>query len=469
MIAEQNKLVDNFSEYLSDTAVEFTKQKLEGCIISFKLPLTNFTLNLNLNSINQSFTKAFHFENPTDNFSLYGLGTALEISENGLGRFASLSKIYDELESKVITNWNKEVERFPLICGGMKFTAEHSEDEWIDFKDSEWFIPEFLVLENNDKHNILYNFIFDGSSTKKHTNKFAQRLEYLSQIPAAVEVRVSNILSSKGLSPKDKKKWKNLISSTLDKMVELNISKTVVSRRAELTLSDEPDWNEIKKYFSTNYPDCNIFIYQNRGSAFFGASPEKLMKIRDKNITIDILAGSNPRGLNAEADKKLEMEMTSSSKLNYEHDLVLHQIKKAITKYVSKIFVQKVPYKKLSNIQHLHTIVRTELLEHADIFDLIEAIYPTGAICGEPKDKALNLLKKIEDHKRGLYSGIIGYFNLSNEGDFIIGIRSALLHENKLFAYAGCGIVEGSDPEKEFYETELKLKAILSFFDENKS
>jgi len=162
--------------------------------------------------------------------------------------------------------------------------------------------------------------------------------------------------------------------------------------------------------------------------------------------------------------------MMSSSKLNREHDLVVHQIKKAISKYVSKIYSDKIPFKKLQNIQHLHTILQSELLTDANMFEIIEAIYPTGAICGEPRDKALSILKKIEDYKRGLYSGLIGYFNLADEGEFVVGIRSALLHENKLFAYAGCGIIEGSDPEIEFEETELKLKVILSFFnDKNKS
>lgn len=469
MVNDQNKIIENFSNFLSDTSAAVGKQNLEDYLFSFRLSLTNSILNLDLNSFQLSYPKTFYFENPTDSFSLLALGIAQEISENGLARFSSLSKKYNELRSKVITNWDKDAERYPLICGGMKFTAEHSEDEWIDFKDSDWFVPEFLFIQNHGKQNLLYNFIFDGNSIKRQVNKFAQRLEFLFQITTDSEERTSNILSSKGLSLKDKKKWKNLISGTLEKMAQQNIFKTVVSRRADLILSGTLNWNEIKKYFSMNYPDCNIFIYHTGNSTFFGASPERLLKIKNRHITIDVLAGSNPRGENIDADKKLEREMMSSSKLNYEHDLVLHQIKKAITKYVSKILVHKVPYKKLSNIQHLHTIIQTELLENADLFDLIEAIYPTGAICGEPKDKALNLLKKIEDHKRGLYSGIIGYFNLNSEGEFVIGIRSALLHENKLFAYAGCGIVEGSDPDKEFYETELKLKAILSFFDENKS
>jgi menaquinone-specific isochorismate synthase len=88
--------------------------------------------------------------------------------------------------------------------------------------------------------------------------------------------------------------------------------------------------------------------------------------------------------------------MISSSKLQHEHDLVVHQMKKAISKYVTKIYLHKIPFKKLFNIQHLHTILQSELLDETNIFEIIEAIYPTGAICGEPKDKALSLLKKIE-------------------------------------------------------------------------
>ncbi len=86
--------------------------------------------------------------------------------------------------------------------------------------------------------------------------------------------------------------------------------------------------------------------------------------------------------------------MISSSKLNHEHDLVVHQIKKAISKYVTKILASKIPIKKLQNIQHLYTILQSELIADTNMFEIIEAIYPTGAICGEPRDKALSIAKE---------------------------------------------------------------------------
>ena len=465
-----NNITNHFTEFLTEQSNVIGKQEFSEYLISYKFPDSSLRLENKLTAILPNYSRLFYFENTAEKFSLLGVGAALELSENGLGRFSTLNKSYRELKSKTISNWNDESNHYPLICGGMKFTVEHSDEEWKDFKDSDWFVPEFLIVESQGLQNIFYNFIYQNSSVKKHVDRFSKRLDGLVNVQYKSEDKKPNILSAKGLSPKDKKKWKLLISNTLDKMPEINLTKIVVSRRVDLILSEEPDWNEVRNYFNSRYPECYIFIFHKNNSTFFGATPERLIKIHDKKISIDALAGSILRGNTEQEDRQFEREMLSSSKLNREHDLVVHQLKKAISKYVTKIFTHKVPIKKLHNIQHLHTMLQSELHTATNMFELLEAIYPTAAICGEPKDKALSLLKKIEDYKRGLYSGIIGYFNLADEGEFFIGIRSALLHENKLYAYAGCGIVEGSDPEIEFEETELKLKAILNIFDEkNKS
>lgn len=470
MTSNLNDIVNQFTDFLTEYKNVIGRQEFSDDLISYKLPAIDFRIENKLSAFIENYQRFFYFENAHENFSLTGLGTALEMSSNGLGRFAVISKSVRELKNKVISNWNEESNDFPLICGGMKFTAEHSEEEWEDFKDSDWFVPEFLLVKKSNSHNLFYNFVNQTSSIKKQVDIFSQRFESLINLQNKIENKASIILTTKGLSPKDKKKWKALVANTLDKLADDEISKIVLSRRVDMVLSAEPSWDEIRKYFADNYSGCSIFIYHNNNSTFFGASPERLIKFHDKKVTIDVLAGSISRGKNSDEEKELEREMVSSSKLNREHDLVVHQIKKAISKYVTKIFVDKIPFKKLQNIQHLHTVLHSELVAGTTIFEIIEAIYPTGAVCGEPRDKVISLIKKIEDHKRGLYSGIIGYFNFNGEGEYSIGIRSALLHENKLFAYAGCGIVEGSDPEKEFEETELKLKVILSFFNEkNKS
>jgi len=460
-------IIDSFSDFLTEHKNVIGKPEFSEDLISYKIPAIDSQAVNKLSTFIENYPRFFYFENALENFSLTGFGTALEMSSNGLGRFSAISKSVRELQNKLISNWKDEQNNFPLICGGMKFTAEHSEEEWQDFKDSDWFVPEFLLVKKSGSQNLFYNFVNQTSSIKKHADKFSQRLEVLLSMQDKMANKSSKILSAKGLSPKDKKKWKALVTDTLDKLADNQISKIVLSRRVDMILSADPSWDEVRKYFADNYSGCTTFIYHNNNSTFFGASPERLIKFHDKKVTIDILAGSISRGKTEDEDKALEREMISSSKLNHEHDLVVHQIKKAISKYVSKIYWDKIPLKKLQNIQHLHTVMHSELVEDTNMFEIIEAIYPTGAICGEPREKALSLIKKIEDYKRGLYSGLIGYFNLNDEGEFVVGIRSALLHENKLFAYAGCGIVEGSDPEKEFQETELKLKVILSFFDEN--
>ena len=101
------------------------------------------------------------------------------------------------------------------------------------------------------------------------------------------------------------------------------------------------------------------------------------------------------------------------------------------------------------------------------VLDLLMKLHPTPAICGDPWKIAKDFILEMESHDRGLYSGNIGWFNFQGSGEFAVGIRTALFLEEKLYAYAGCGIVEGSEAKAEYDESEIKLKPILSlFFDE---
>jgi menaquinone-specific isochorismate synthase len=466
MTIKTDEIIKDFSDFLKKHKNVIGKQEFSDYLISYEVPKKTFKINYKLSASLSNYSRVFHFENVEENSLLTGVGTALDLSDNGLGRFSNISKSVAELKNKIITNLPPEHDHVPLICGGMKFTVEHSDNEWKDFKDSDWFIPEFVFIEKPGNQRLFYNFLNGTSSAKKQIENFSNRLGLFLNSENKNEAKTLKVLSAKGLSPKDKKKWKILAVDAINKLSNNEISKIVLSRRVDLILSAEPNWDEVRSYYADNYSNCTIFFYRKNDSTFFGASPERLIKFENGKITIDILASSVPRGNNELEEKEYEKQMLMSTKLNYEHDLVFHQVKKAISKFVGKILIDKMPFKKLKNIQHLHTVLRTELLPDTGIFEILEAIYPTAAICGEPKEKALSMIKKLEDYRRGLYSGLIGFFNTANEGEFIIGIRSSLMHQNRLFVYAGNGIVAGSEAEKEFEETELKLKAILSFFDE---
>lgn len=433
---------------------------------SIKLPSVNLNAENLLSLLIQKNDRLFFFENPDKKFSMLGIGLVLDFSENGLGRLSSLNKKIQDLKRKVISNWKGDENQLPLICGTMKFTAEHSKEEWQDFYDSDWFVPEFIFVKTSEEEYFVYNFLNKNSSQKKIEDKFNLRLKELFELTPTQENKTFKILNIQGGSAKDKKKWKILVKNTIDKLTEQDISKLVLSRRVILKLTDQPDWDSLLKYFRSNYPTSYIYLYHKNNSTFFGASPERLIKFHQKEITIDVIAGSLPRGTNEHEEKLLEEQMSLSKKLNTEHELVLHQVKKSISRFVSKIYSNRVPFKKLKEVQHLHTVLKSEMLAEAKMLEIVESIFPTAAVCGEPKDKSLGLIKKIEDYNRGLYSGLIGYFNFDDEGEFIVAIRSALYNQKKLYAYAGVGILKESDPEIEYNETELKLKTILNFFDE---
>lgn len=464
MFKDKEIIIEAFSKFLEQQKNLLSKAEYSNYILSFKLPSCEPDLSKKLDSLIVNFPKIFFMENAEQNYLIMGIGSALDIFDNGLGRFTSLSKQVSAIKHKVIFNLKDSENEFPFICGGMKFTSEHSRDEWKDFNDSDWFIPEFIFLKISGEKNLIYNFVYQNSSITAITENFSKKLNELFELEPKHDNKIPKVLSSNGLSPKDKKKWKLTAQSVIDKLSEQNISKVVLSRRVALTLSEQLNWNLMRNYFAENYPDSSIYFYHKNNSTFFGASPERLIKFHKRKLTVDIIAGSAVRGENSLEDKYLEEQMNSSKKLIAEHDFVLHQVKKSLSKYVSKILTDRMPFKKLKEIQHIHTLLQTEMLPEAKMFEIIDSLFPTAAVCGEPKEKALNLIKKFEDYDRGLYTGFIGWFNLKDEGEFIVGIRSALLNNKKLFAYAGVGILAESDPELEFQETELKLKTILNYF-----
>lgn len=466
MLDSTDNCLKAFSNFLKEKETTLRQQESLNSLVSIKLPSVDFNAANLLYSLIQKNDRLFFYENADKNFSMLGIGLVLDFSENGLGRLSSLNKKIQDLKKKVISNWIEYKNELPLICGAMKFTAEHSKEEWQDFYDSDWFIPEFILVKKLEEYHFVYNFLNKNSSQKKIEDKFTLRLKELFELTSTHENKTPKILNTEGISVKDKKKWKLLVKNSIDKLTEQEISKLVLSRRVVLKLTDQPDWDSLLKYFRSNYPTSYIYLYHKNNSTFFGASPERLIKFHQKEITIDVIAGSLPRGIDEQEDKLLEEQMSLSKKLNSEHELVLHQVKKSISRFVSKIYSNRVPFKKLKEVQHLHTVLKSEMAADVKMLEIVESIFPTAAVCGEPKDKSLSLIKKIEDYDRGLYSGLIGYFNLDDEGEFIVAIRSALYIQNKVYAYAGVGILEESDPEIEFKETELKLKTILNFFDD---
>jgi menaquinone-specific isochorismate synthase len=456
------KLITDFSRFLS----QHKDKRHANPLMSFAYQIKTSLSGENFDQLIKYFSRSFYFEKPKEETSITCLNEAIAFHENGEKRFSSIEKKMKELKDNFIHNW---MESFPLLVGGMKFNVEHAEEVWGDFPDSLWFIPELIFYKKKDKNYLLFNFIYN-TADENIIEKLKVRLDLLfnNEIKNNKN-KISFIKNLSGNSPKDRKKWKGLINSALEKVSGQEIQKIVLARRLDIILSEEINFRYVIEKLKGKYPECYIFIFHSEKSFFFGATPEKLAKLEDGKIELEALAGSAPRGKSGDEDKALEKQLLQNKKDLEEHKFVVDYLKNSLSKFSKNITCSdSVEIKKFDNIQHLLTKISAEIENELPVFNILKEIFPSPAVCGVPKESTLNLIKKLENFNRGLYSGIIGWTNLSNEGEFVVGIRSALTFNNKMFSFAGCGIVNNSNPDLEFDEAELKFRAILSLFDENK-
>ena len=199
-----------------------------------------------------------------------------------------------------------------------------------------------------------------------------------------------------------------------------------------------------------------------------GASPELLVKVEDGEIEIRPIAGTRQRGENADADKKLTKDLLSDDKERAEHlmlvDLGRNDVGRAAefdTVNVKEFMV--VEY--YSHVMHIVSDVRGKLRDGKDVFDALYSGFPAGTLTGAPKIRAMEIIHELEPSRRGVYSGAIGYFDFTGDMNTCIAIRTMVMKDNIVYFQSGAGIVNDSDPEKEFKETVSKAKAINSAID----
>ncbi|MGE5806120.1 MAG: isochorismate synthase [Ignavibacteria bacterium] len=477
--------MEEFISAAVNSLADFLKQKKSSAqsfqdgenFISFILRNDQIFNNISIDDLLRSQDPLIFFEKPDEEYKFIAVSKAAEIIENGSQRFSAADKKIKEYKNRWINNWESYPSlKVPLFLSAVKFTPEHSEHDWKNFNDSVWIIPEIILLISQKNSYIIFNSITSISLSKNLTSQFGKILENLFRLfgeqksPVQSNLMKSSIQKIEGNLPKDKKKWKNQINELIEEISADNIQKVVLSRKVELLLSSEFNFSGILKRLSERFPGCYIFLYRSVDSIFFGASPEMLLKFQNTFVEFDVIAGSAPRGKSADEDTILENELLSSKKNINEHKIVLEYIINSVKPFADDFTVSETTVKKYSNIQHLWTRVSIKLKADFSIQALLKTVYPTPSICGMPKEKALGLIKKLESYKRGLYSGIIGWMNFNNSGEFIIAIRSALYCRRKLAIFAGNGIVKDSNADDEWKETDLKLNPILSLFEnENKN
>ncbi len=450
---------DEFLENITNRKQTFLSYAVKVEPVNFELLLEYFV---------KKSADVFYFSQPDKKISFLSFDD-LTVQTFQSGDFNKINNEIRLLKSKLISNHDDFPNiNFPTFLTCAKFPTNKNSMDWQDFGEIDFLIPKISLFRSSDEYFLLYNELTETFASFENLNEIIERqAEKIYQLEDKLKKNESSNGKFSFIEQSDDEiKWNDKISEIVGEIKQKRIDKIVISRRLKYEIKSELNWEKIFLELNEKYSNCTNFLLKSGTSIYFGSTPELLGKFEANTFFTEALAGSIKRGENTIEDLELGNQLMNSRKNNIEHDAVITHIKSTMQKFLDDVQIEEKPIvKKFSNIQHLHTKIKGTYRSQINIFDVILSLFPTPAVCGMPKDKTLELIKKYEDYDRGLYSGLIGWFDCNTNGEFNVTIRSALIHNDFLYAFAGCGIVADSIPQEEFEETKLKFQPILSLFE----
>ncbi|QDG54402.1 isochorismate synthase [Persicimonas caeni] len=242
--------------------------------------------------------------------------------------------------------------------------------------------------------------------------------------------------------------------------------KVVLARRAHIEAAAPIDTTTVLRRLTHAYPSCSVFALSPHAESpypvFAGATPETLARVNDGHVETMALAGTSRNDAGQAPDLAAERALLSSQKDLDEHRFVLDMIVDALEPLCSSVAADPEPRPhRLANVSHLMTKISGELAEDVGLAEVVDALHPTPAVCGTPRDLAKRLIGEIEGFDRGLYAGAFGSMDLEGNGQFDVALRCGLIDGASALLFAGAGITADSDVDVELTETRSKFAPLL--------
>lgn len=343
---------------------------------------------------------------------------------------------------------------------GVKCDVEDTEN----FKDLDLMLFDKVIAFDHLRQKIILIVNMPLADVEVGYNKAVMELKQLAELLRNGEKKnePGGRLTGEVTPLFDKEQFCNMVEKAKHHIREGDIFQIVLSNR--LSAPFEGSLFNTYRVLRTINPSPYMFYFSGTDVEVAGASPETLVKLENGVLHTFPLAGTRPRGKNAEEDIALEKELLADKKELSEHNMLvdlgrndLGKISRFGTVQVEKLH----SIERFSHVMHIGSTVRGEIDEKHDAFDAIEAVLPAGTLSGAPKIRACQLIGELENNKRGIYGGAIGYIDFTGNMDTCIAIRIAYKKNGKVFVRSGAGIVADSVPEKEFEECINKAKASL--------
>jgi menaquinone-specific isochorismate synthase len=248
------------------------------------------------------------------------------------------------------------------------------------------------------------------------------------------------------------------VEKGLEVIASGQVEKVVLARDLSASVSKDFNINPALRKLEKKFDSC--YIYSVAG--MFGASPELLVKVSHSEFSARVLAGTAGRGTDPGVDQAIGSALVESPKNRAEHKFAIDSLVVSLSEFTKEIAVDSEPFSiALPNLWHLASDVKAMLSSDSTSLQVVNALHPSAAVAGTPRDKALDVIEEIENIDRGRYAGPVGWLGADGDGVWAIALRGAQLSNGKLTAFAGCGIVAGSDAQAELDEAILKFKPIV--------
>lgn len=398
--------------------------------------------------------------------ALVGFGEATRIDGHGPERIAQAAAGACGVFAALREERTREASEAPgpFFLGGLSFRPNAEREPWSAFADASFSLPRWLYVCRGteawlwlcvraERIELDRRVVLGELETLEAAMKSAEQLRQrarASDVPSVVA----------RLDVADRDAFCALVADAIACIHTRATDKIVAVASSRVTFDEPIDAAVVLQRLDEAYPDTTRFAIQRGERVFVGASPERLVARHGRHVDSDALAGTARRGAD---DATIVRGLLSSSKDRREHALVVESIAAVLAARCSSLDVPEEPrIRTLRNVHHLWTPMRGVLRNGTHVLSLVEALHPTPAVAGTPRDRATAWIAEHEPTSRGWYTGAVGYFDAAGDGEFAVAIRAGLVGKRDAFLYAGAGIVEASDPPAEYAETRAKEAPMLA-------
>ena len=386
---------------------------------------------------------------PSAGLALVGAGRAWAAEGDGPTRFRDAEAAWRRL----LREAELEGAAAPTLLGGLGFTGRRpaDDDPWGPFGPSSLVLPKLMLATRGGISTLTASAIGapDPRAVDARWDSLTERARALTPPAAGMIARPVFAPLRTARSQPDEAGWHRTVETMAGAVGRGRLDKVVLARRVDLRSPVELDVPNALRRLAASAPESTVYAFRRGGRTFLGATPERLVRSEGRRFRTAAIAGTIGRGADAAEDARLAADLLASEKDREEHAIVVHFIRGLLAPLAERITVAPHPsVMTLRFVQHLVTEIEGTLPDDAGLLSLGERLHPTPAVGGDPREAALAMIDEHEGFERGWYAGPVGWLDGAGDGELCVALR--------------CGIVADSDPAREWEESRIKLRAVVS-------